>query len=80
MTVKTKSLSPQIYARLTGALYLAVIALGIFSEAFTTGKLVVSGDAAATAHNIMHSPELWNLGVAADLLIVIFAIPQLWLE
>lgn len=80
MTIKTTQTSPQVYARITGALYLAVIALGIFAEAFTTGKLVVPGDAAATAHNILNSPGLWKLGVGADLLVVIFAIPQLWLE
>lgn len=80
MTNNPTQTSPQVYARITGILYLVVIVLGIFAEAFTTGKLVVPGDAATTAHNILNSPGLWNLGVGADLLVVIVAIPQLWLE
>jgi hypothetical protein len=50
--------SPQGYARLGGALYLVVIAFGFFAEGVVANKLIVSGDAAATAHNIMASPML----------------------
>ena len=49
--------SPQAYARVGGALYLAIIVLGVFAEGFVSNKLVVS-DAATTAHNILASPEL----------------------
>lgn len=80
MTQNTIEASPQFYARLCGAIYLAVIVLGGFSEGFITSKLIVPGDAATSAHNIMASPELWTIGVAANLLVVMFAIPQLWLE
>jgi hypothetical protein len=80
MIRKTIEATPQAYARLCGAIYLAVIVLGGFSEGFVTNKLIVPGDAAASAHNILASPLLWNVGVAADLLVVICAIPQLWLE
>jgi hypothetical protein len=41
--------SPQRYARLGGALYLAIIVLGAFAEGFVANKLVVAGDAATTA-------------------------------
>jgi hypothetical protein len=47
---------PQRYARIGGALYLAIILLGAFAEGFVANKLVVSGDAAATARNILASP------------------------
>ena len=50
---KTVATSPQIYARIGGALYLAIIILGAFAEGFVANKLVVTGDAAATAHNIL---------------------------
>lgn len=80
MTRPSIDTSPQTYARLCGAIYLAVILLGGFAEGFVTNKLMVPGDAAASARNILAAPGLWNLGVAANLLVVLLAIPQLWLE
>jgi Domain of unknown function (DUF4386) len=71
---------PQRYARIGGALYLAIIVLGAFAEGFVANKLVVSGDAAATAHNILASPGLWQLSVAGDLIVVLCAVPLLWIE
>jgi hypothetical protein len=72
--------SPQRYARIGGALYLAIIVLGAFAEGFATNKLVVPGDAATTAHNILAAPELWRLSVAADLVVALCAVPLLWIE
>ena len=71
---------PQRYARLGGALYLAIILLGAFAEGFVANKLVVSGDAIATARNILGSPGLWQLSVAGDLIVVLCAVPLLWIE
>jgi hypothetical protein len=71
---------PQRYARTGGALYLVIIILGAFSEGFVANKLIVSGDAATTAHNIMASPQLWHLSVAGDLIVVLCAVPLLWIE
>jgi hypothetical protein len=72
--------SPQRSARLGGALYLAIIVLGAFAEGFVTNKLIVSGDAAATAHNILRASTLWRFGVAADFIVVVLAVPLLWIE
>lgn len=55
-------------ARIGGILYLVIIVAGIFGEMFVRGKLVVPGDAVATAGNITASPFLWRLGIAGDLL------------
>ncbi|HMH29774.1 MAG TPA: DUF4386 domain-containing protein [Steroidobacteraceae bacterium] len=71
---------PQRYARIGGALYLAIILLGAFAEGLVANKLVVSGDAIATAHNILGSPGLWQLSVAGDLIVVLCAVPLLWIE
>lgn len=71
---------PQRFARIGGALYLAIIVFGAFAEGFVANKLVVSGNSAATAANILGSPELWRMSVAADLLVVLFAVPLLWIE
>ncbi|MBE7171960.1 MAG: DUF4386 domain-containing protein [Williamsia sp.] len=62
----TNAPSPQVYARLGGMLYLFIIIAGISSEFFFRGKLVVAGNAAATAGNIQASALLWRMGVAAE--------------
>lgn len=59
--------SPQVYARIGGALYLLIIAAGIWTELFVGGSMIVSGDAAATARNILAAPSLWRAGIAANL-------------
>jgi len=69
--------SPQLYLRLAGLFYLAIILLGLFGEAFVRAKLVVSGDPAATAHAISASPLLWRMGIVGDLLMHVFDIPVL---
>jgi hypothetical protein len=80
MAYQTVETSPQRYARIAGALYLAIIVLGAFAEGFVTNKLLVPGDPAATAHNILGSPVLWRLSVAADLIVALCAVPLLWIE
>lgn len=64
-------LSPRIVARLGGANYLLIIILGIFVELFVRGKIVVSGDAAATAANLRSMESLWRLGIAAEMIMVV---------
>jgi hypothetical protein len=80
MANRTVDIDPQLYARIGGVLYLVIIVLGAFAEGFITDKLVVPGDAATTAHNIMASPVLWRLGVAGDLVVALCAVPLLWIE
>jgi hypothetical protein len=73
--IKPAEQSPQLYVRMGGVMYLLIIIAGIFSELFVRGKLVVSGDAAATANNIIHSSSLWRMGIGADLLMHVLDIP-----
>jgi len=73
MNDRTVETSPQVYARIGGVLYLIIIIVGGFGETFR-GNLVVSGDAAATAKNIMASESLWRISVAAELLYLTFAV------
>jgi hypothetical protein len=61
-------------------LYLAVIVFGAFSEGFVMNKLIAPGDAATTAHDIIASQGLWNLGVAADLIIPVLAVASVWIS
>jgi len=80
MTADQKlAMSPQTYARIGGILYLIIIAAGMFGELFVRGKLVVSGDAAATAANIVAHKSLWRAGIATDLLMHICDIPLMWI-
>jgi Domain of unknown function (DUF4386) len=46
---------------------LIVIVGGIFAEIFVRGRLVVHGDAAATAHNIVMHELLFRLGFVAEI-------------
>ena len=58
--------SPQSYARIGGMLYLLIIAAGLFAE-LVRDRLVVPGDAAATASNITVHAFMFRVGIAADL-------------
>ena len=66
--------SIQRYARLGGLLYVFIIILGISSEFFFRGKLLVAGNETATATNIQDSPLLWRLGIVAEYVMIICAI------
>ena len=73
MIKRTVESSPQLYARTGGALYLMLIVLGIFGQVVKE-KVIVSGDAAATAANLMSMETLWRLGIAFELLALICVI------
>lgn len=55
-------------ARVTGLLYLVIIICAGFAEGYVRGTLVVPGDAAATATNIIASESLFRLGLVGDLI------------
>jgi len=66
--------SPQVYARIGGVLYLIIIVIGLFAEAFVRDKLIVAGDAAATASNIRASELLWRAAIAGNLIHLVCAV------
>src|ERR1700685_3196333 len=72
---KQTAASPQLKARIAGGLYLIVIAGGIFAELFVRGRLVVPGDAAATAHNIMAHEFLYRCGFSVELFYLLCNMP-----
>lgn len=75
MTTRTVEVSPQVYARIAGILYLIIIIAGALGQIFIRGKLIVAGDAVATAGNLMASQSLWRIGIAGDLLMHVLDIP-----
>ena len=68
MITRTPESSPLFIARLAGFLYLLVVPLGIFGSLYVPSRLIVSGDAATTARNIIANEFLFRLGLVSDLL------------
>lgn len=59
--------SLQTYARIAGVLFLVSMVAGGLGEFYIPSKLIVSGDAAATAKNIIASNSLFRIGFATYL-------------
>ena len=53
--------------RFAGFLYVLASIPGFFALVYVPNKIIVHGDAVATAHNIATSEALFRLGIAADL-------------
>ena len=70
--------STQKIARIAGLLYLAIIVIGLLGEALVRGNLIVGGDPAATAHNILAAEFTWRLGVAGQYLLLVCALGMTW--
>jgi Domain of unknown function (DUF4386) len=63
-TGRLADMSPKAKARLVGALLLFTIVAGGFAQGLIAGRLIVAGDAAATAVNILTHESLYRLGFA----------------
>ncbi len=62
MVSKLSMFSPKKQARIAGALYLVVILAGMFAEVFVRPKIMVAGDAAATARNLASHLTIYRIG------------------
>jgi hypothetical protein len=65
-------------ARLAGVLYLVNGVTGFFSIIYVPGRLIVSGNAAATANNILASERLFRLGIVSELVCAAEFVFLLW--
>lgn len=65
------------YARLTGLFYLGIAVCGVFSIAYVPSQIVVAGNPAATLANIVQRSGLYHLGIAADVLLMVFEVMAL---
>ena len=66
MTKRTAEASPRTKARLAGVFFLLYTLTGTYGY-FVSGQIVVSGDAAATAANILANQTLFYVAIAANL-------------
>src|SRR5919206_1030863 len=67
--------SPRQLARMAGALSLINIVGGAFAIGIVPAMLVVSGDAAATAHNIQAHELLYRFSLVAHLVVTLTNVP-----
>jgi len=61
--------SPLATARVAGVLYLVIIVLGLFTELYVRGRLIVPDDPGATAAAILGAQGLFRLGFLTDSLV-----------
>jgi hypothetical protein len=77
MAERTVTISQRLYARIGGLLYLIIILVGLFGEGVVQARLIVSGDAKATAANILSHASLWRFHIAAEFVLLICAVALL---
>ncbi len=58
-------------ARIAGALYLLMVPLGILGILYVPNTIVVSGDAVATANNMLANETIYRLGILSAILVQI---------
>ena len=78
MATEAPERSPVFYARVAGFIYLFAMALAIFSQSFVLDRIVVAGDAAATARNILFSEGLFRVGIAVDVITFVSDVVIAW--
>lgn len=67
MTVRAVGSSPLVQARVAGTLYLIANLFAPFTLLYLPSRLIVRGDAAGTASNIMASESLFRFGIVLSL-------------
>jgi uncharacterized protein DUF4386 len=79
-TGSTRLIEPEQHraAKVVGFSYLVTLATANFAEFYARGRLIVPGDAAQTAKNIVGSQRLFRFGTAADLLTFAGCVVLLW--
>ena len=74
MTDRVAEASPRFKARMAGLFYVLTAGTSVFGQMFVLSKLVVEGDAAATAAHIQAHEPFFRLGLGVLLLSIVFSI------
>jgi len=69
---------PLIYARVAGFMYLLIIIIGVLNGIFIDSGLIVSGNDAATANNILANDFLFRTGIASILILYVSVVVLSW--
>ena len=75
----TTGTSVQVHARTAAALLLLTIVAGFFGEVYVPSRLIVSGDAAATASNLAGQRDLLRAGFASYLVEAVCDVALSWI-
>jgi len=59
------------YARFAGLLYLIITVFAVIAHMYIPGELIVSGDAAATANNIMENESLFRIAIGSEVMVLL---------
>ena len=65
-------------ARIAGLLYLVNGITGFFGISYVPSRLIISGNAAATANNILASERLFRLGIVSELICAVEFVFLVW--
>lgn len=74
MTTRTSAISPRVYARIVGMLYLLIFFVGPFAFFMGRTSVFVPGDPTATVNNLMASEATFRFGMVAETVIVLVEI------
>src|SRR5882724_9816169 len=66
---------PRLLARIAGALYLIITGCALFAYLYVRGQVIVTDDMAQTAANFVAHEQLYRLGFAAAVIVVICNLP-----
>jgi hypothetical protein len=71
LTNRSADRSPVAMARLAGCLYLIIAIAAVVAHFYVPSRLLVPGDAAATANNILASGTLFRIGIASEFVVLL---------
>ncbi len=80
MTLRPIGPEQRTAARIAGFMYLFTLVTANFAEFYARGRLIVGGDAAQTAKNIVGSERLFRLGAASNLITFVGCVLLLWVS
>ncbi len=71
LTNRTVDHSPRDLASLAGFLYLVIAIAAVVAHFYVPSRLLVPGDATATANNILASGTLFRIGIASEFVVLL---------
>jgi len=78
MTSRTGGASPLAYARVAGAAYLVIAIVALLYGVLVESQLIVSGNDAATANNIVANESLFRISIVLVLIIYVSVVVASW--